>query len=95
MLWIVASSNINGGEARTNVCAATMGKLEDWLSTVPSPDTRKSHIYGISVFEHACMSVNLVEVKSREQESIHIRFGRHLGCNSLDMDSWTNAHSHS
>ncbi len=34
-----------------NVCAATMGKLEDWLEVVPSKNTRKSYIYGVSVFE--------------------------------------------
>jgi len=34
-----------------NVCAETMGKIEDWLEVIPSKNIRKSYIYGVSVFE--------------------------------------------
>jgi len=34
-----------------NVCVETMGKLEEWLEVVPSKNTRKSYVYGVSVFE--------------------------------------------
>lgn len=47
----MASSKINGGEAQLNVCVETMGKLEEWLEVVPSKNTKKSYIYGVSVFE--------------------------------------------
>lgn len=34
-----------------NFCAETMGKIDGWLETIPSENTRKSYIYGVSVFE--------------------------------------------
>jgi len=33
------------------VCAITMGKIEDWLETIPSKHTRKNYIHGIKKFE--------------------------------------------
>ena len=36
---------------RMNICALTMEKIEDWLSTIPSKHTRKNYVNGISKFE--------------------------------------------
>ena len=33
------------------VCAITMTKIEDWLETIPSKNTRKNYVNGISKFE--------------------------------------------
>lgn len=33
------------------VCAITMTKVEDWLETIPSKNTRKNYVNGISKFE--------------------------------------------
>lgn len=34
-----------------NICALTMGKIDDWLSTIPSKHTRKNYVNGVSKFE--------------------------------------------
>jgi len=33
------------------VCAVTMTKVDDWLETIPSKNTRKNYVHGIARFE--------------------------------------------
>jgi len=61
-----------------NVCAETMGKIEDWLEVVPSKNTRKSYTYGVSVFETWYGDSITKLIKSPEASRAIERFYVHL-----------------
>lgn len=61
-----------------NVCAETMPHIEEWLETVPSKNTRKSYVYGVSVFETWYGDSISKLIKSPEASRTIERFYVHL-----------------
>ena len=77
-----------------DICALTMGKIDDWLSTIPSKHTHKNYVKGVSKFE-TWFGDSITKLIKQDREATRAieRFYVHLKENHPQNTArnWTNS----